>query len=530
MDLLITLFITSLLCAPCACYQYFAVQQGLDEIPSSVPDNVTTIDLQQNDIEEIPDNAFAGYLDLEKVYLKSNDISVVSSSAFCNGLIYYITIMANKLTEFPDVTCLNNRLKSLLLGNNKIKHIPQNRLSGFTKLNLLSLELNPLESLPDFTFKTLSHVKIQGATRITDMSPYMSYLTKIKTFRFGGMYDMPDFRTFSVGQTKFQNLYIFCEYGLSLNNVPNDVFVTLDLLTDLIITECSFPTFDNTTKQRITLLNILRLSNDTFTGSDVEGYDNLIKLFVKDSQLVTLPDLSSSVAPLEDIDLSSNSLSGVLTQQDVLSLITPCNCLTSLDFKNNQFSSVHDLTQILCAKVPQLIIDLTGNPILCTCDMEWVKHLNSSCGKITLSCSVADIEPCPTTASEELTAAASTVELTTAASTVELTTAASTERQTTSYEVTTPYEHLTTTNHQTIITSNAPGSTSQEEESTIMTMLTTEASSNSIVSVSMISAWNGQDVLQPQQCVQTGYHSQPWISVHFRHKQHISGLRIQGWS
>ncbi len=93
---------------------------GLENIPNK--ETIKLLHLHDNEIQQIPAEAFAGLNNLEWLYLSNNQIQQIDAQAFAG--------LAN--------------LEVLNLGNNKIQQIHGKALAGLTNLQLLDLRYNPL--------------------------------------------------------------------------------------------------------------------------------------------------------------------------------------------------------------------------------------------------------------------------------------------------------------------------------------------------------------------------------------------------
>ncbi len=146
----------------------------LAEIPSDIPSNVdyinignglTTIgsyafsqfgsliilDLQSNQIVSVDDNAFANIVNLQKLYLSNNKLTVVPNftSTCQNEQLYYLNLDSNQMTEIPSqvfINCID--IRELRIYSNKLTTLHHDSFLGMTSLTTLQLSRNLLTEVP----------------------------------------------------------------------------------------------------------------------------------------------------------------------------------------------------------------------------------------------------------------------------------------------------------------------------------------------------------------------------------------------
>lgn len=128
-------------------------------------DKVTSIDLSENDLVEIPEGLFDNMTNLQYVYLNTNKLISLPKDLFKNNKhIEWINLRANNLTSVSqdDFSGLAE-LKYLELDNNDIITIEEGALDGDTGLQQIGLSGNMLRALPDKLFaekKALDFINI----------------------------------------------------------------------------------------------------------------------------------------------------------------------------------------------------------------------------------------------------------------------------------------------------------------------------------------------------------------------------------
>nr|XP_055061421.1 slit homolog 2 protein isoform X3 [Misgurnus anguillicaudatus] len=135
--------------------------KGLTEIPTSLPETITEIRLEQNSIKIIPPGAFSPYKRLRRIDLSNNQITEVASDSFqglrsLNSLVLY----GNKITELPKGLFDGLfSLQLLLLNANKINCLRVDSFQDLQNLNLLSLYDNKLQTIAKGTFSSLRAIQ-----------------------------------------------------------------------------------------------------------------------------------------------------------------------------------------------------------------------------------------------------------------------------------------------------------------------------------------------------------------------------------
>ncbi|EPQ17292.1 ATP-dependent RNA helicase DDX18 [Myotis brandtii] len=138
----------------------------LAQIPPLAAPEVTSLELAGNSITSIPDEAFNGLPNLERLDLSKNSItsSGIGPEAFKHlKKLVHLNMNGNSLAELPPE--LPPTLEELRVSENKLRAIDEERLSGLSRLVTLELEgnnlsetnLNPLAFRP---LKSLSYLRL----------------------------------------------------------------------------------------------------------------------------------------------------------------------------------------------------------------------------------------------------------------------------------------------------------------------------------------------------------------------------------
>lgn len=149
--------------SPCKCTEGIVDcrNRGLETIPDNLPMDMTEIRLEQNQITDIPAQAFIKYPRLRRIDLSNNEIRSIAADAFRNlKSLTSLVLYGNKITNlqsrlFHGLTSL----QLLLINANKIECIEADTFLSLSSLNLLSLYDNSIKSLPNGTFTGLTSLQ-----------------------------------------------------------------------------------------------------------------------------------------------------------------------------------------------------------------------------------------------------------------------------------------------------------------------------------------------------------------------------------
>ncbi|ELP89758.1 villidin, putative, partial [Entamoeba invadens IP1] len=205
--------------------------------------NLTKLNVNCNDIQNLPDLLFINLTRLQSLESATNQISVLSplicfltslvnlnmehnlletipdTLASCQQLTY-LNLGFNKLVNIPPTIQEMPQLKGLVLNNNKITRIPKN-IGKLTNLTLLNLAENEMKELPDYTMTCTNLVKLYlDNNDLQKVSPQISQLIQLKelNLRSNCLQKLP------IDLTKLSNL-VMCDIG---DNQFNDKFYSTE--------------------------------------------------------------------------------------------------------------------------------------------------------------------------------------------------------------------------------------------------------------------------------------------------------------
>ena len=295
---------------------YDGYDKDFDAIPSDIPLNVTYLDLSLNNIDHIPDDAFAPYRDLEKLIMHKNPLTSISTNAFRGSTITTIIMLGNDATEYPNIKPICGQLAVFyFIPNSKIV-IPDNYTECMTKVS--TLEINGI------TESSLHDLRKVSST-VARLSLVKGDLSEIPVNAFEEFVKLSSLKTSDTGLVAFPNLTYVAHKLTRLQILWGDITgVPYDMLAML------------------TSLEYLDLAGQ--------------KIF-------TIPD---PLMDIETLSLRSNRLRDSITTTDWLR----CKNLTSLNINSNQLTYIPDLVSMEFREIRVYALD---NPFNCTCAlMGWM--------------------------------------------------------------------------------------------------------------------------------------------------------------
>ncbi|CAF1267962.1 unnamed protein product, partial [Adineta ricciae] len=315
--------------------------------------SLRTLDLRNNRLEEIDDDAFDGAESLNELYLSDNNLNSITSNTF-NGLKNIQTLMlrTNKLTYIKNDTFVDlETLKTLSLHDNRIKCIAPGSFDRLRSLSALDLLSNP--------FVCNCHMKwlkgwLKQSNIVTDYPKCMS-------------------------PTKLRNIAIV--------NLTDDEFVCSS--TEVDACDVSYP---SSCPQNCSCYNrVVRCSHAQLTSIPYEQMPiDTEELYLDANDIKEIPlELTNRLIYLIRIDLSYNKLRVIsanifanLTRLETLILsYNKIRCLESSSFKglkNLRILSLHgnEISTIPEGSFNDLTslshVALGGNPLYCDCHLGWL--------------------------------------------------------------------------------------------------------------------------------------------------------------
>uniref|UniRef100_A0A0P4WAZ2 Protein slit n=1 Tax=Scylla olivacea TaxID=85551 RepID=A0A0P4WAZ2_SCYOL len=354
---------------------------GQADVPTHIPEDTIELRLEHNEITHIPSKIFTPYRLLKRIDLSNNEISEIADDAFhgldsLNSLVLY----GNKITSISSrlLSGLTN-LQLLLLNANHIQCVHHDAFKDLRKLSLLSLYDNQIMNLNNGTFSPLVTIETMhlGSNPFVcdcNLAWMVEYLTAnpvetsdarcqepsrlsrkpFQRLRSDGFRCTNELRAKYAGRCDEVDLCLnrcACESsrvdcsGRELTAVPNDIPNTTTML-DLSYNQL-FSLDGTTSMRRLKSLSHLDLSHNRLTYLSPEffrGARSLTHLTVTHNKLIQVPEeVTRRLRAVTHLDLSGNHIS----------------CLSKK----------------IVEHMPRLEhLDISSNPLNCDCRASWMRE------------------------------------------------------------------------------------------------------------------------------------------------------------
>lgn len=307
--------------------------------------HLQTLDLGNNRISEISNSCFNGLTELQQLQLSRNSIYHVGFDIF-NSLIQLLELdlSSNMLLEVPVAIGRLFKLKMLNLSGNQISKTYKFLFNKLPHLHSLDLSYNRIQSVESYVFSDLP--------RLVEISLAHNSIDRL-------------------AQDSFAKCPKLRQIDLSANFLPK-LFGAISGLLSLRRLNLSS-----------NLIEILQWSEIPVSTSHLEITDNHIALVgtaansrIKVAQLQNnrIMVLSAEHIPssIERLNVSNNSIhvvaNGTFSTKPHLKVV---------DIRNNRLTRLNYSSFATSASDAAVEVYVAGNPLFCTCEMDWLRSMNS---------------------------------------------------------------------------------------------------------------------------------------------------------
>ena len=398
------------------------------------------MDMGQNNIQRLPKAMLIGYMRLSSLDLSNNIVSVIEDNAFSAlKALRTLTLSFNRITRLGIASFRGLRsLQILRLQGNSIMSIHADTFTGLMQMQDLILAGNRLTSLPDSVFSPLVNLRrlmlqenqlrtgnrfLHGLKSLLELDldgNKFNALPDLSGLRMLGDLEITDSNIQRIRNNSFSDCGRIKELILASNaidTIETEGLSGLITVTDLHLSFNSLNTLPETVFSKLVFLERLFLQNNVLTSLTASHFATLTRLralYLGNNQLAMFPLLPVSRS-LSILSLTSNNLS-TFPQDVIVSLPglrrlmllnNPLQCDCRLKFLRQWFLNsgrAHRINELPQCDVPtslsrQRLTVILASELTCTPPTVWAR--SSSVGgieghNITLDCSGTGGLPSPT--------------------------------------------------------------------------------------------------------------------------------------
>ena len=198
---------------------------GLTDISllKKLPSTVTSLDLSNNKIKEIPAGLLDGKTALESFYIEGNYVKDIPADLFKDATnLDWVTFSGNKLTsiEKDDFAGLKN-LTILDLTSNEISSIEAGAFTDLTQLNDLGLGTNNLSSLPEDLLTPMANTLETISLYENEFTQIPETIQKVKSLKGISAFSNKITRVDNIDFSKLPKLETLTLYSNEITELPS---------------------------------------------------------------------------------------------------------------------------------------------------------------------------------------------------------------------------------------------------------------------------------------------------------------------
>lgn len=395
-------------------------RRGLIDVPRDIPTWVTMLDLQNNDITSISEDAFKGLVSLETLKIEHNRlneipdvgplINLTSLSLHHNEIHSLNMVFLQKLTGLRNLDLNHNRLVDIPIGsfpletplqqltvnNNRIVSIEAGAFDNLTQLEVLKMNKNRLTSIPKDLFRHMKKLQVLELNRnrlvtvegltfhgLDSLEVLKLQGNSISSLLDGAFYGLTNIQHLLLDHNNINATTKAWLYGLNtlrqlslrrnkITEIQEDSWEFCQLLWELDMSHNELQMLRKNTFLKLPKLSILKLDHNVISiieDGAFKGLSNLEILNLNNNEISwTVEDMMGAFVGLDNLqslDLSSNLIKSLARHAfkglDALRCLNLTgNNITSA--QNNVFASLRALKEL----------KLDSRSLLCDCQLSWL--------------------------------------------------------------------------------------------------------------------------------------------------------------
>ena len=336
--------------------------------------NLTTLDLSDNPLSSIDDDAFVGQHFIKQLVIRNTKLTVLPASLGMLWNLYNLDLSHNAISSIDShiTQGIGLSLTQLEISHNNLTKWPD-AFHHLQFLKRLHMEYNPIETIPSHAFDGFKHTLASlyiGNMPLNRVPGAVRTLTSLDTVTLQNNSLGDDCfppNIFENSKKSLGNIYMS---NTSVTHIPD----AIKNLTNLWALDISFNKLDFIPSEDVKMLpNLAYLS---MHGCNLRRMPAAVKLLPK---LTSLGMVENSITTVEYMDLQGlNNLTDLGLDDNSLTYIEPTVFratpkLRQLTLRKNNLTEVPRAIKALPIRPHygyQLFLD--NNPIDCTCNLAWM--------------------------------------------------------------------------------------------------------------------------------------------------------------
>ncbi|XP_006865710.1 PREDICTED: leucine-rich repeats and immunoglobulin-like domains protein 1 [Chrysochloris asiatica] len=336
--------------------------------------NIVSLSLQHNKIRLVEGKHLEAYLSLEVLDLSSNNITEIRSACFPHGLpIKELNLASNRIStlESGAFDGLSRSLLTLRLSKNRITQLPVKAFK-LPRLTQLDLNRNRIRLIEGLTFQGLDSLEVlklqrNNISKLTDGAFWGLSKMHVLHLEFNSLTEVNSGSLY--GLTALHQLHLS---NNSISRINRDGWSFCQKLHELILSFNNLTRLDEESLADLSSLNILRLSHNSISHIAEGAFKGLKSLRILDLDhneiSGTIEDTSGAFTGLDS--LSKLTLFGNKIKSVAKRAFSGLEGLEHLNLGENAIRSVQLDAFVKMKNLKELRI--SSDSFLCDCQLKWL--------------------------------------------------------------------------------------------------------------------------------------------------------------